>query len=72
VIQICFATAHPAKFSKAVETALKNAPHFNFDEILPPEFVGLLEKEKRVVLVERAEPELIKEVIEREMSAELS
>ncbi|CAG8551415.1 6237_t:CDS:2 [Paraglomus brasilianum] len=72
VIQICLATAHPAKFSKAVETALKNAPHFNFDEILPPEFVGLLEKKRRVVRVEGADPGLVKEVIEREIRTEMS
>jgi len=72
VIQICLATAHPAKFSKAVETALKNAPQFNFDEILPPEFVGLLEKKRRVVRVEGADPGLVKEVIEREIRTEMS
>jgi threonine synthase len=33
--------------------------------VLPDEFRGLLEKEKRVIDVERAEVDLVKAVIER-------
>ncbi|CAO3667819.1 unnamed protein product [Rhizopus microsporus] len=68
---ICLATAHPAKFSEAVENALKSNPHFNFEkDILPSEFVGLLDKERRVTFVERPEPQLVMNVIENELRKE--
>lgn len=70
-IMICLATAHPAKFSEAVETALKSVPNFDFQkDVLPKEFIGLLDKERSVVPVERADPQLIMDVIERELKAE--
>lgn len=59
-------TAHPAKFSEAVSRALEGSAQFNFDrDVLPEEFRGLLEKEKRVIDVERPDVELVKRVIER-------
>ncbi|CAG8551339.1 2152_t:CDS:2 [Diversispora eburnea] len=70
--QICLATAHPAKFSMAVEESLKDFKDFKFEEILPKEFVGLLEKEKNIVYVERADPELVKKAIKKELEIELS
>ena len=58
-------TAHPAKFSEAVSRALADAPGFDFArDVLPLEFDGLLERERRVVDVERAEVALVKAVIE--------
>ncbi|RDB14708.1 Threonine synthase [Hypsizygus marmoreus] len=64
--QIVLSTAHPAKFSEAVSRALEGSPHFNFDrDVLPDEFRGLLEKEKRVIDVERPDVELVKAVIEK-------
>ncbi|OBZ85269.1 Threonine synthase [Choanephora cucurbitarum] len=70
-ILICLATAHPAKFSEAVEAALKTSPGFDFvKDVLPVEFHGLLEKERRVTHVERADPQLIIEVIEKELKEE--
>ncbi|KAG5647481.1 hypothetical protein DXG03_009416 [Asterophora parasitica] len=64
--QIVLSTAHPAKFSEAVSRALEGSPEFNFDrDVLPEEFRGLLEKEKRVIDVERPDVELVKAVIER-------
>lgn len=70
-ILICLATAHPAKFSEAVENALKTNPHFDFQkDVLPTEFIGLLEKERRVTFVERAEPQLVMNVIETELRKE--
>ena len=43
-------TAHPAKFSEAVTRALQSSSHFNFErDVLPKEFHGLLDKEKRVI-----------------------
>jgi len=47
IYQICLATAHPAKFSQAVGKALENFKEFNFENILPKEFIGLLEREKK-------------------------
>ncbi|CAH1760827.1 8814_t:CDS:2 [Entrophospora sp. SA101] len=68
--QICLSTAHPAKFSETVVTALKNFQNFDFQNILPVEFKGLLEKEKNVVFVEKADKELVKTVIEKELEKE--
>lgn len=58
-------TAHPAKFSEAVSTALKEIPNFDFEaQIMPKEFNGLLQKERRVVDVESADVDLVKSIIE--------
>ncbi|TDZ74715.1 Threonine synthase [Colletotrichum trifolii] len=49
VPHISLSTAHPAKFAGAVDLALKEQQGFNFnDKVLPSEFIGLEEKEKRV------------------------
>ncbi|KAF2859266.1 tryptophan synthase beta subunit-like PLP-dependent enzyme, partial [Piedraia hortae CBS 480.64] len=48
-VYISLATAHPAKFSHAVELALKDAPGFDFETVLPSEFIGLEKKERRLV-----------------------
>ena len=46
---ISLSTAHPAKFSGAVEEALNDIPGFSFeDSVTPDEFKGLEEREKRV------------------------
>lgn len=71
---ISLSTAHPAKFAGAVEEALKDEAGFNFAEkVLPTEFVGLSEKEKRVTSVENsweAVREIVKKQVEEELSAE--
>ncbi|ORZ11978.1 threonine synthase [Absidia repens] len=68
---ICLATAHPAKFSEAVEMALKEEQGFDFQaQVLPKEFIGLLDKERSVVHVERADPQLVIDVIEKELKVE--
>ncbi|EKM57081.1 uncharacterized protein PHACADRAFT_119273 [Phanerochaete carnosa HHB-10118-sp] len=65
-VQVVLSTAHPAKFSEAVTRALQHSPKFNFErDVLPLEFRGLLEKERRVIDVEAPRIELVKEVIER-------
>jgi len=70
-IIVSLATAHPAKFSESVENALKNSPGFDFNkDVLPTEFHGLLDKEKRIVVVDKAEPELVMAAIEKELKAE--
>jgi threonine synthase len=64
--QIVLSTAHPAKFSEAVSRALNETSTFNFDrDVLPKEFEGLLQKEKRIIEVERPDIELVKAVIEK-------
>ncbi|KAF9450787.1 tryptophan synthase beta subunit-like PLP-dependent enzyme [Macrolepiota fuliginosa MF-IS2] len=64
--QIVLSTAHPAKFSEAVSRALEGASKFDFDrDVLPAEFRGLLEKERKVIQVDRPEVELVKGVIEK-------
>ena len=66
VRQIVLSTAHPAKFSEAVTRALEGSPSFDFErDVLPPEFKGLLERERRVIDVEGADVELVKKVIEK-------
>ncbi|KAJ3509829.1 hypothetical protein NLJ89_g5010 [Agrocybe chaxingu] len=72
VHQIVLSTAHPAKFSEAVSRALEGLPGFNFDrDVLPEEFKGLLEKEKRVIDVEKADISLVKDVIENVAAKEV-
>ncbi|KAJ7094000.1 tryptophan synthase beta subunit-like PLP-dependent enzyme [Mycena belliarum] len=63
--QIMLSTAHPAKFSEAVSLALRGQPAFNFErDVLPGEFVGLLDKQRNVIGVEKADIDLVKAVIE--------
>ncbi|KXN84018.1 Threonine synthase [Leucoagaricus sp. SymC.cos] len=63
--QIVLSTAHPAKFSEAVSRALETATEFNFDrDVLPVEFRGLLQRERRVIQVDKPDVDLVKEVIE--------
>ncbi len=66
VRQIVLSTAHPAKFSEAVTRALQGSPSFDFErDVLPAEFKGLLERERRVIDVEAPDVELVKRVIEK-------
>ena len=68
---ISLSTAHPAKFSGAVELALKHEIGFNFEEkVLPPEFVGLSQKEKRVTTVENSW-ENVREIVQKQVEEEL-
>ncbi|OCH94578.1 tryptophan synthase beta subunit-like PLP-dependent enzyme [Obba rivulosa] len=65
ITQVVLSTAHPAKFSEAVTRALSSSPNFDFElDVLPPEFKGLLEKERRVIAVDAPEASLVKEIIE--------
>ncbi|GAB0135931.1 hypothetical protein EsDP_00004252 [Epichloe bromicola] len=69
---ISLSTAHPAKFSSAVEKALSGEDGFDFEnKVLPTEFVGLDRKEKRVTEVENNVDkvrELVKAQVEQELS----
>jgi threonine synthase len=70
---VSLSTAHPAKFAGAVNLALKNEPGFKFDEkVLPTEFIGLDQKEKRVMDVAndwQAVRELVKSQVQEELKA---
>jgi threonine synthase len=69
---VSLATAHPAKFSSAVELALKDEAGFSFDTVLPQEFVGLEKKEKRVISIPRgAGWEGVRTIVEDEVEKEL-
>ncbi|KAE9395461.1 tryptophan synthase beta subunit-like PLP-dependent enzyme [Gymnopus androsaceus JB14] len=71
--QIILSTAHPAKFSEAVSTALQDTKEFDFDsQVMPEEFNGLLQKERRVVDVESADIELVKRVIEERVTSHVA
>ena len=52
---VALSTAHPAKFSRAVEMALADEKGFQFRDILPPQFVGLEELPRRQIHVEKAD-----------------
>ncbi|KAF8311930.1 threonine synthase [Cantharellus anzutake] len=66
VHQVILSTAHPAKFSEAVTKALSSNPSLDFDQdVLPSQFKGLLEKERRVIDVEEPSVEKVRVVISR-------
>ncbi|KAK4574777.1 threonine synthase [Recurvomyces mirabilis] len=67
---ISLATAHPAKFSHAVELALKDEADFSFETVLPEQFVGLEKMEKRVTGC-KAEWKDVREIVVREVEEEL-
>ena len=52
---IALATAHPAKFSAAVEKALARKSEFRFEDLLPDQFRGLQDLPRRVTSVARSE-----------------
>ncbi|KAI4200025.1 MAG: hypothetical protein LQ346_002456 [Caloplaca aetnensis] len=55
VYTVALATAHPAKFSNAVEMALKDEKAFDFKGILPEQFVGMEALPKRIRYVKKSE-----------------
>lgn len=68
---VSLATAHPAKFAGAVELALKEERDFDFKNILPKEFIGLNEKERKVLKVSATEGlPGIRQIITREVEKE--
>ncbi|KAI0912403.1 tryptophan synthase beta subunit-like PLP-dependent enzyme [Ustulina deusta] len=72
VNHISLSTAHPAKFSGAVESALEGDASFNFDEqVLPTEFKDLLQKEKRVTFVDNVW-ENVREIVKKQVEVDLS
>jgi threonine synthase len=67
---ISLATAHPAKFSHAVELALKNVPGFTFESVLPEQFQGILDMEKRITGC-KGDWKAVREVVIKEVEEEL-
>jgi len=71
VPMVSLATAHPAKFANAVELALKDEDGFDFNTILPEPFVGLGDKERKVLKVASTEGLVgIRNIITREVEKE--
>ncbi|KAF2472063.1 threonine synthase-like protein [Lindgomyces ingoldianus] len=69
---ISLATAHPAKFSSAVDMALNGQRGYSWDVVLPSEFVGLEDKPRRVSNVKKSEGwEGVRRVVVAEVEAEL-
>ena len=69
---ISLATAHPAKFSKAVDMALEGEKGYSWEIVLPNEFKGLEDKPKRVSHVKKSEGwEGVRRVVVAEVEAEL-
>lgn len=66
---IALATAHPAKFSHAVELALKDVPDFSFDTVLPEQFVGMEDLPHRLV-VSKNDWREVRDIVGREVEAE--
>ncbi|KAK4051665.1 threonine synthase [Microbotryomycetes sp. JL221] len=67
VVQIVLSTAHPAKFNDAVSSALSSDSSFDFKrDVLPKEFEGLLDKERKVLDSDNS-PEAVKEIVSREV-----
>ncbi|KAL1303733.1 hypothetical protein AAFC00_007078 [Neodothiora populina] len=69
---ISLATAHPAKFSSAVEEALKSQSGFTFAAVQPEQFVGLESKPKRVTIVKNgATWSDVKDIVREEVQLEM-
>lgn len=71
-IHISLSTAHPAKFASAVDRALRGQEGYDFNEVLPQEFVGLEQRESRLRLVGagagwQGVREIVKEEVEQEL-----
>jgi threonine synthase len=70
---VSLSTAHPAKFSKAVEMALANEKGFTFKTVLPQEFVGLEDLPRRVIHVKKSEGlDGVRTLVMAEVEAELA
>jgi threonine synthase len=70
---VSLSTAHPAKFSNAVELALSKQSGFDFNSVLPKEFIGLEDLPRRVTDVKRSEGlEGVRHLVIAEVEAELA
>ncbi|KAJ5118761.1 hypothetical protein N7448_010469 [Penicillium atrosanguineum] len=72
VSHISLSTAHPAKFASAVDLSLRAEKGYDFTTILPEEFIGLEQRERRVIAVPAgAGWEGVKEIVKAEVEKEL-
>ena len=74
---VALSTAHPAKFSRAVEMALAEEKAFQFNDILPPQLSRLDRLPRRAIRVHRSEGldrirKIIMDEVEKEMKETLS
>jgi threonine synthase len=69
VHHLALSTAHPAKFSHAVELALRDQESFLFETVLPVQLQGL-EKMERRVTDSPAEWKEVREIVRREVEEE--
>lgn len=68
---VSLSTAHPAKFNHAVDLALKEQADYDFEtSVRPKEFIGLEQREKRVRVIAKADPELVRAAVEEMLAAE--
>ena len=67
---IALATAHPAKFSHAVELALKDVPDFTFQSVLPEQFVGMEDLPTRMT-DSKADWRAVRDIVIEEVEAEM-
>jgi threonine synthase len=70
---VALSTAHPAKFSHAVELALSGEQGFQFSDILPPQLSGLDHLPRRIIHVRRSDGldsvrKIVMEEVEKESS----
>lgn len=69
---ISLSTAHPAKFSMAVDLALAKEPGYDFSAVSPAEFVGLEDLPRRVTNVSKDEGLAgVRKIIIEQVKAEL-
>ena len=69
---VTLATAHPAKFSRAVKMALGEEEGFHFKYMLPPQFVGLEDLSRRVTHIKKSDGlDGVRRVIVEEVRKEL-
>ena len=72
ISHISLSTAHPAKFVSSVDLALRDQSGYDFAEVLPPELVGIEERESRITPVGAgAGWQGVREVVKAEVDQEL-
>lgn len=69
---ISLSTAHPAKFVESVDLALRTESGYDFDKVLPEEFVGLEQRESRMNAVPAGSGwQGVREMVKAEVDREL-
>jgi threonine synthase len=70
---VSLSTAHPAKFSHAVDLALASEKAFDFKTVLPKEFVGLEDLPRRVINVSKSDGlDGVRKIVIAEVEEELA